>query len=209
VSLVGAHASPPGARPFFNVYMREGSYFETELIERLKRREPDGMADLYDKYKGLVYSIIYHVVRGRGIAEDLTQETFWRVWNRIHTFDAERGRLEHWMATIARNRAVDYLRSARNAPLLSVESIELNTTYFATQSHEARIESENRVLKALKSLNPAQREVIELVHYQGLTQTEIAEALQRPLGTIKSIVRSALKVLRGALEEAQEGAAHV
>jgi RNA polymerase sigma-70 factor (ECF subfamily) len=192
-----------------NVFMRKASYFETELIERLKRREPDAMADIYDKYKGLVYSIIYHMVRGRGIAEDLTQETFWRLWNRIHTFDAERGRLGHWMATIARNRAVDYLRSARNAPLLSAQSIELNTAHLSTHSHAARIESENRVLKALKSLNSTQREVIELVHYQGLTQTEVAEALQRPLGTVKSIVRSALKVLRGALEEAQEGAAQV
>jgi RNA polymerase sigma-70 factor, ECF subfamily len=175
-----------------------------QLLERLKRREPQAMAILYDRFKRLVYSIIYHAVREQGIAEDLTQETFWRVWNRIHTFDADRGKLEQWIATIARNRAVDHLRSGRNAPQLSFEAIETNTSFFSTQSHASRIERENRVLKALTTLNPAQREVIELAHYQGLTQAEIADALNRPLGTVKGVLRSALKVLRGAME----GASH-
>ncbi len=174
------------------------------LIERLKRRESQAMAVLYDRFKRLVYSIIYHSVREQGVAEDLTQETFWRVWNRIQTFDAERGKLEQWIATIARNRAVDHLRATRNAPQLSFEAIETNTSFFSTESHALRIERENRVLKALTSLNAAQREVIELAHYQGLTQAEIADTLNRPLGTIKGVLRSALKVLRGSME----GASH-
>ncbi len=174
------------------------------LIERLRRREAQAMALLYDRFKRLVYSIIYHAVREQGVAEDLTQETFWRVWNRIHTFDMERGNLEQWIATIARNRAVDHLRSIRNAPQISFDAIESNASYFSTPSHGSRIERENIVLKALRTLSPAQLEVIELAHYQGLTQTEIAVVLKRPLGTVKSILRSALKVLRGAME----GAAH-
>ncbi len=105
---------------------------------------------------------------------------------------------------MARNRAVDYVRAVRNKPQVSFELIETNASFFSTESHASRIERENSVLKALKTLNPAQREVIELAHYQGLTQMEIAEALQRPLGPVKSVLRSALKVLRGAME----GAAH-
>jgi len=177
---------------------------DESLIARLKQREPQAMAILYDRFKRLVYSIIYHAVREQGVAEDLTQETFWRVWNRIHTFDAERGKLEQWIATIARNRAVDHMRATRNRPQISFEMIETNASFFSTESHASRIERENSVLKALKTLNPAQREVIELAHYQGLTQMEIAETLQRPLGTVKSVLRSALKVLRGSME----GAAH-
>jgi RNA polymerase sigma-70 factor (ECF subfamily) len=172
------------------------------LIERLKSREPQAMALLYDRFKRLVYSIIYHSVREKSVAEDLTQETFWRVWNRIQTFDSEKGKLDQWIATIARNRAVDHLRSNRNAPQLSFDTLESNASFFSTESHAMRIERENTVLKALKTLNPAQREVIELAHYQGLTQSEIAETLQRPLGTIKSVLRSALKVLRGSMEGA-------
>jgi RNA polymerase sigma-70 factor (ECF subfamily) len=177
---------------------------EEQLIERLKRRESQAMAVLYDRFKRLVYSIIYHSVREQGVAEDLTQETFWRVWNRIQTFDSEKGKLEQWISTIARNRAVDHLRAMRNAPQLSVEVIETRGSFFSTQSHASRIERESLILNALKTLTPAQREMIELAHYQGMTQTEIAETVQRPLGTVKGILRSALKVLRGAME----GAAH-
>jgi len=175
---------------------------DAQLIERLKRRESQAMAVLYDRYKRLVYSITYYAVREQGVAEDLTQETFWRVWNRIQTFDAERGKLDQWIATIARNRAVDYLRSMRNAPQLSFETIESNASYFSTESHASRIERQNAILEAFKTLNPAQREMIELAHYQGLTQTEIAETLHRPLGTVKSVLRSALKILRGSMEGA-------
>lgn len=175
---------------------------ESELVARLKRRESQAMADLYDRFKRLIYSIIYQAVREQGVAEDLTQETFWRVWNRIQTFDPERGKLEPWIATIARNRAVDHLRSIRSAQQFSFESIETNAFFFSTQSHASQIERENAILKALKSLNPDQREMIELAHYQGLTQTEIAETLKRPLGTVKGTLRSALKVLRGAMEGA-------
>jgi len=186
--------------PIFSMSL--AAHSESALIERLKRRESQAMADLYDTYKRLVYSIIFQAVREQGVAEDLTQETFWRIWNRIQTFDTEKGKLEPWVATIARNRAVDHLRSIRNAQQFSFETIETNAMFFSTQSHATQIERENRILKALKSLSPAQREVIEMAHYQGLTQTEIAEALQRPLGTVKGMLRSALKVLRGAMEGA-------
>lgn len=175
---------------------------EGRLVERLKRREPQAMADLYDRYKRLVYSIILQAVRDQGIAEDLAQETFWRIWNRIQTFDSEKGKLEPWVATIARNRAVDYLRTIRNAQHFSFDTIEMNAMTYSTASHASQIERENAVLKALKSLSPAQRELIEMAHYQGLTQSEIAETLNRPLGTVKGMMRSALKVLRGAMEGA-------
>jgi RNA polymerase sigma-70 factor (ECF subfamily) len=175
---------------------------ESRLIERLKSRDAQAMADLYDRYKRLIYSIVYQAVREQGVAEDLTQETFWRIWNRIHTFDSEKGKLEPWIATIARNRAVDHLRSVRNSQQYSFETIETNAFFFSTQSHASRIEHENTIVKALNSLNPAQREVIELAHFQGLTQTEIAEVLNRPLGTVKGTLRSALKVLRGAMQGA-------
>jgi RNA polymerase sigma-70 factor (ECF subfamily) len=178
---------------------------ETHLIERLKRRESQAMVALYDRFKRLVYSIAFQCVRNQAVAEDLTQETFWRVWNRIQSFDASRGNLEPWIATIARNRAVDYLRAGRNAQHYSLDSIEANPRFFAAgdspESGAARLEREQLVTRALQSLSPAQREVIELTHFQGFTQTEIAEYLKRPLGTIKSTIRGALKALRQTLQE--------
>src|SRR5262244_342105 len=81
------------------------------LARRLRARDPNVMGDLYDRYGRLGYSLIFRVVRNSAAAEDLVQETFLRVWNRAHSFDAERGVLGPWILTVARNRAIDYLRS--------------------------------------------------------------------------------------------------
>src|SRR5271166_5399535 len=84
---------------------------DSDLAKRLKDRDPRAMSELYDRYGRLAYSLIYRVVRDAGTAEDLVQETFLRVWNRAGSFDQERGALGPWVLTVARNRAIDYLRS--------------------------------------------------------------------------------------------------
>ena len=163
------------------------------------------MAELYDKYAGLVYSVILRAVNNPATAEDLVQETFLRVWNRAHTFDTERGRLEGWIVTVARNRAIDYLRSLRSQPGESTTTLEdlEHSGLFVTRETEAdRLTRRKAVGAALDRLNEEQRRVLELTHFQGLTQTEIAEQMRKPLGTVKSLVRSALKLLRTSVVEA-------
>src|SRR3954464_3789282 len=85
---------------------------DPDLAARLKRRDPQAMADLYDRYGRLAYSVILRIVRDGATAEDLVQETFLRVWNRMQGFDCERGSLGPWLLAIARNRAIDYVRSS-------------------------------------------------------------------------------------------------
>src|SRR5712692_7832509 len=85
---------------------------DSELVERLRGREPEAMADLYDRYGRLTYALIFRIVRNPGVVEDLVQETFLRIWNQARAFDARRGALGPWLLTVARNRAIDYLRSA-------------------------------------------------------------------------------------------------
>src|SRR6202161_2584856 len=85
---------------------------DAELVVRLQRRDPQALAELYDRYGRLTYSLIVRVVRDGAIAEDLVQETFLRVWNRAQGFDAEKGALGPWLLAVARNRAIDYLRSS-------------------------------------------------------------------------------------------------
>ncbi|MGA2592306.1 MAG: sigma-70 family RNA polymerase sigma factor, partial [Bryobacteraceae bacterium] len=87
---------------------------DPELALRLQRRDPRAMAELYDRYGRLVYALVVRIVRDGGIAEDLVQETFLRVWNRVQGFDAEKGALGPWLLAVARNRAIDYLRSTGN-----------------------------------------------------------------------------------------------
>ena len=84
---------------------------DAELVERLRKRDPQALGELYDRYGRLTYSLIYRIVRDTGIAEDLVQETFLRVWNRAQAFDAARGALGSWLLAVARNRAIDYTRS--------------------------------------------------------------------------------------------------
>jgi RNA polymerase sigma-70 factor (ECF subfamily) len=178
---------------------------DRELAARLQRRETRAMADLYDRFGRLVYSVIYAIVRDSGIAEDLLQETFLRIWNRSAGFDAERGALGPWLLTVARNRAIDHIRSAgaRN----SRNVIELESREHKSQDLGAEIDLQNKdrakvIRAAMDRLTENQRRVIELAYYEGLSQTEMAEKLGQPLGTIKTWVRGALKKLREELQTA-------
>ena len=172
------------------------------LAERLKQRDPQAMAELYDRFGRLVYSLILSIVRDAGTAEDLVQETFLRVWNRVQAFDAQRGALGSWLLAVARNRAIDHIRSSgarmsRNAFELEERehpALFLDMEQVLFDSAQARL-----VRDALSKLNENQKKVIELAYYEGLSQTEMAERMGQPLGTVKTWVRSALKSLRDEL----------
>ena len=171
---------------------------EGDLLVRLQRREPQALADLYDRYGAMVYRLIFRIVRDSGIAEDLVQETFLRAWNRASAFDAERGAVGPWLLAIARNRALDYLRSqgrrARN-------TIELNETEHPGLFVEFPAEALNfdlarQVTRAMEQLSAPQRQAIELAYFEGMSQTEIAERMGQPLGTVKTWMRRAMIQMR-------------
>jgi RNA polymerase sigma-70 factor (ECF subfamily) len=176
-----------------------------DLARRLKSRDAKVMADLYDRYARLVYSLILRIVRNSAAAEDLTQETFLRVWNRSHAFDAERGSLGPWIVTIARNRAIDYVRSADGrmaSRSLDLANLEHPGLFCDFDRSALSIDRARRLKDAFEKLTPNQKTVIELAYYEGLSQTEMAERMQQPLGTVKTWVRAALKTLREQLSEA-------
>jgi RNA polymerase sigma-70 factor (ECF subfamily) len=177
---------------------------DAELAARLKRRDSQAMADLYDRYGRLVYSLILRVVRDTGVAEDLTQETFLRVWNRVQAFDTEKGAFGPWVLTVARNRAIDYLRSvdgrmAQSA--LEFDALERPAAFADLERDIVNSDRARRLRAAFSKLNANQQMVIELAYFEGLSQTEMAERTRQPLGTVKTWVRSALKVLREELGE--------
>ena len=178
---------------------------DEDLARRLQRREPEAMKDLYDRYGKLAYSVVLAVVRDAATAEDLVQETFLRVWNRIQAFEPGRGALGPWLLAIARNRAIDHVRSSsskmdRNAFELDVRE---HPSLFVDMQHEVENTDYARIIRSeIKKLNPNQQKVIELAYYEGLSQTEMAERLGQPLGTIKTWVCAALGVLREELGQA-------
>jgi RNA polymerase sigma-70 factor (ECF subfamily) len=163
------------------------------------------MAGLYDRFGRVAYSVILSIVRDRAVAEDLVQETFLRVWNRAQSFDAERGALGPWILAVARNRAIDHLRSVEGrmaAGALELDRIENPALFSNFEDRALTIDRARRLKDAFTKLTPAQKEVIELAYYEGLSQTEMAVRLKQPLGTVKTWVRTALKVLREQLSEA-------
>jgi RNA polymerase sigma-70 factor (ECF subfamily) len=174
---------------------------DRSLVERLKRRDQQALAELYDRYGKLAYSLVLRVVRDQAVAEDLVQETFFRVWNRVHSMDSAKGAIGPWLLAIARNRAIDYLRSSagreRNA-------VELNETDHAPLYNEMEAgilvsDQARRVKVAMGKLAPNYRTVMELAYFEGLSQSEMAAKMGQPLGTIKTWVRTALQSLRDEL----------
>jgi RNA polymerase sigma-70 factor (ECF subfamily) len=169
-----------------------------DLLVRMQRREPQALAELYDRYGGMVFRLIARIVRDCGIAEDLVQETFLRAWNRAGAFDSERGAVGPWLLAIARNRALDYLRSQGRH---SANTIELNETehpsLFVNFPAEAlTLDMARQVQRALTRLNTQQREAIELAYFEGMSQSEIAQRMGQPLGTVKTWMRRAMQQMR-------------
>ncbi len=177
---------------------------DAELAARLQRRDPQALAELYDRYGRIAYSLIVRVVRDGALAEDLVQETFLRVWNRAQGFDAQRGALGPWLLAVARNRAIDYLRSAsgRERNAMELEEVD-HPSLFVDMERDILASDRARIIRAaLEKLAPKHRQVIELAYFEGLTQTEMAERMGEPLGTVKTWVRTALKNLREEFGEA-------
>jgi RNA polymerase sigma-70 factor (ECF subfamily) len=175
---------------------------ESELIERIKRREPEGLAAAYDRFGGIAYSVFFRITRDHSVAEDLLQELFFRIWNRGRSFDETKGALSVWIVSIARNMAIDYVRSAQarfSTRLLAIEDID--PLFLSSRSRDLESALDRRAIKAaLSNLSANEKRALELAYFDGLSQTEIAAKLQEPLGTVKSWIRSGLVRLRTAMK---------
>ncbi|HYL39195.1 MAG TPA: sigma-70 family RNA polymerase sigma factor [Bryobacteraceae bacterium] len=172
-----------------------------DLVGRLRRRDPQALAVLYDRYGRMAYSLILRIVRDHATAEDLVQETFLRVWNRAQGVDPERGSVGPWLLAVARNRAIDYLRSTagRQRNALELEATDHPALYRNIEPEILNSDRTRRVRTAMERLPPNHRTVMELAYFEGLSQTEMAERMGQPLGTVKTWMRMALKSLRDEL----------
>ena len=180
---------------------------DAELVAALATDEVTALEQLYDRYSALVYSIALRVLRDHTLAEDVTQEVFLRLWRQPASFDPGRGRFISWISSVARNRALDELRKVtrrRGAEDQTEEAVLDLPGEARGEDPQAELElSEERarVRAAMAELPPAQRQVIELAYFSGLTQMEIAERTGDPLGTIKTRIRLGMRKLREALTD--------
>jgi len=181
--------------PFDQLLEPKTKYSEQELVVLLNEQSNDAFNYLYDNYSGAIYTIINQVVSDKDTANDVMQEVFVNIWRKINTYDATKGRLFTWMLNIARNAAIDKVRSKgyrdnqRNQPIAEAEDKGI-----AMSSNPAV--SDVGLKKVLTTLNEEYRKVIDLSYFQGFTHEEIAKMMGIPLGTVKTRIRTAISQLR-------------
>jgi RNA polymerase sigma-70 factor (ECF subfamily) len=168
---------------------------DAALIARLRAGDQTAMADLYDRYSGVVYGVALRVLANTTAAEDVVQEVFLQLWRNPQAFDADRGRLAPWLAVIARNRAIDHLRKR---PLEDdIDELPISTGV-DLEDEAARKLAIERVRGVLTQLPQDQRKALEMAFFEGMTHSEIAGKTGEPLGTVKTRIRTGLLALRKA-----------
>ncbi|HEU5103819.1 MAG TPA: sigma-70 family RNA polymerase sigma factor [Roseiflexaceae bacterium] len=205
-------ATEPGERNTNSVYsthaikgLRMHEVDDQTLIAAIAGGDSSALEQLYDRYGAVVYRIALRMLKNRELAEDIVQEAFWRVWRRSASFAQDRGRVTQWLFGIVHNLCIDEMRRVRARPNQIYEDVEhpliQQLIDEQTDVPAAAWKTERRqvITESLRQLPAAQREAIELAYFGGMSHQEIANTLNRPLGTIKTRVRLGLHKLGGLL----------
>ena len=181
---------------------------DRETVQRMAEGDPEALAAVYDRHIRAVFGLALRVLQDQGDAEDVVQEVFSQAWTQAKRYDATRGEVASWLLMIARSRAIDRLRST----LANLDStalphdtavVDLPDPALGTAHGILTTESAARLRAALAGLPLTQRLAIELAYFEGLTQTQIAERLEQPLGTVKTRIRTGLLKLREVLGQSR------
>jgi len=172
---------------------------DAAAVARVADGDADALRGLYARYGRIVYGLTYRLTRDAQLAEEATQDTFVTLWKRADAYDPQRAKVTTWLFVIARNRAIELVRSRARVPepRESVEPMgeEANPADLMQIADDAE-----RIALAIAELPESQLEAIQLAYFEGLSHTEIAERLGQPLGTVKSRIRLGLDRLRALLE---------
>ncbi len=182
---------------------------DRELMRRIASKDPEALGLLYDHYNKLLFGLLRSILKKTEEAEDILQEVFTSIWEKAHQFDTERGTPYTWIVSLTRNKGIDRLRSKvykeqkkQDAvidddeaffPLFSEENNPLENTILSDRA--------KRVYEALEKLSEKQRTVIQVAYFDGLSQSEISEEMNIPLGTVKTRMRDGMIKLRELLSQ--------
>lgn len=174
---------------------------ESVLVDKLLRRDQQAFQWLYENYSAALYGVLLKIVREEEQAQDLLQEVFVKIWSNLSSYDTQKGRLFTWMLNIARNTAIDSIRSSKamgrpaSAQTISTDD---EGTYSVDRQYAVAPENTDFIglKEVLNRLRPERKQLIDLVYFNGYTHEEAAEELALPLGTVKTRIRSALQELK-------------
>ena len=176
-----------------------------QLIHWIALAEKEALEALYGRYSSSVFSLAMYMLKQEALAEEVTQDIFLNIWLKASSYKSDRGEPRAWIMSVAHHKIVDVIRSRRRT--LTVTDPSLYETLDLIPSSEIPVDEQvvrnlerERILKALSTLPEPQRQVIMLAYFGGYSQSEMAEMLQQPLGTVKTRVRLAMQKLRGVLE---------
>ena len=172
------------------------TYSEEDLLIGLRNRDNNAYEYLYHHYKGAMYNVILQLIPDKEIANDVLQELFITIWQKIGKYDEQKGRLFTWMVRVAHNTAINKLRSKLYISQSKNDSLDNYVTII--DQDQAEKDPINRIglRKQVHLLRPEYKDVIELTYYNGFTHEEVAKTLDIPLGTVKTRLRNALIELR-------------
>lgn len=169
------------------------------LVARIVQHDESALAALYDRYAGMLSSVLNRILRDTQAAEEILQDIFYQLWRTAPQFDPARGSLPGWLLVIARNRAISRLRRHNHA---SGEELADNTVIVPANLESAVAQQQllGKVKSAMDNLPKEQRATLELAYYEGLTHSEIAQRTGDPLGTVKTRLRTAVETLKRNLQ---------
>lgn len=176
---------------------------EEDLVALLKERDRQGIAILYDNYSSALYGVVYRIVRSDALAEDVLQEAFVKIWKNFSAYDPEKSRLFTWIMNIARNLAIDKIRSKEFINSSKNQDIENTVSIIDINANQSYNPDIIGLKELVQKLSPEQKVLIDLLYYKGYTQAEVAEELNMPLGTVKTRIRLAINILRRKFEPAK------
>lgn len=174
-------------------------------MSAVARGDSNALGELYDRYGAILFGLLLRILHDRPEAQDVLQEVFFQAWRRAADFDPSRGRVLAWLAVLARSRALDRRRALASRSRTATEAANEGPERSADGVLQTVVaEDARRVRLALESISEAHREVLQLAYFEGLSQSEIAARLARPLGTVKTHTRLGLLKLRELLAEEDE-----
>jgi RNA polymerase sigma-70 factor (ECF subfamily) len=176
--------------------LKEVNYKESELVTALKKHDNAAYKYLYNNYKGALYNAITQIIYDEEIAGDVLQETFITIWKNIEKYDPSKGKLFTWLLRLTKNTAINKTRSKIYKSQQKNADLNIYVNYLEEKNPEQIELNSIGLRKQVHALKEDYKNVLELAYYQGFTQEEVSKALNIPLGTVKTRLRSALIELR-------------